>query len=615
MKIGTGFLASNLARLKKFGNGDLADTLAGRIQDGFRVEMSRSGDPIVFAGDYALHSRYDPRKEAFGLSEKIVSESPAAKGYILIGVGMGYLVEELLKNSNGKMLIAVEPSPEVLARAMDSREFGRLIAEVDLISGDDPEELYRKIAAAADGENNLKGMKVIISSAARQYAQEITTALEGRLNRTIRLSGQRLRILVVGPLYGGSLPITGYAASALRSLGHRVEVLDNSVFDPARLHLESVTRDKIHLNQLMGVFTATMAESVTAKVLDMKAQMVLFMAQSPTTPEVLEELRKIGIPTAFWFVEDGSLMEYGLRMAPFYDVFFHIQKGPFEDKLRRAGARQVHYLPLAADPEVHKPLTLTKEEFERFTSDVSHIGAGYYNRRRFFIGLLDYDFKLWGNEWEQAGPLAKILQDEGARVNTENMVKIFNATRINLNLHSSTYTESVNPHGDFVNPRTFELAATGAFQLVDERKLLPELFEPGKEVATFNDLAGCRKAIDHYLANPDEAKAIAEASRERVLREHTYRHRMEEMLGVVLEHHEPAFPGQPLNTVEALIEQAGEDSELAAFFTRMGDPDEELTLEGVVENICKEEGELGEAEAIFLLMNEFRQHAKEKGLV
>lgn len=87
------------------------------------------------------------------------------------------------------------------------------------------------------------------------------------------------------------------------------------------------------------------------------------------------------------------------------------------------------------------------------------------------------------------------------------------------------------------------------------------------------------------------------------------------MLGVVLEHHEPAFPGQPLNTVEALIEQAGEDSELAAFFTRMGDPDEELTLEGVVENICKEEGELGEAEAIFLLMNEFRQHAKEKGLV
>ena len=39
---------------------------------------------------------------------------------------------------------------------------------------------------------------------------------------------------------------------------------------------------------------------------------------------------------------------------------------------------------------------------------------------------------------------------------------------INLNLHSAMQGRGVNREGDFVNPRTFEVAATGAFQVVDD---------------------------------------------------------------------------------------------------------------------------------------------------
>ena len=62
-------------------------------------------------------------------------------------------------------------------------------------------------------------------------------------------------------------------------------------------------------------------------------------------------------------------------------------------------------------------------------------------------------------------------------------MRVFNASRINLNIHSCN-GEGLDPEADFVNPRTFELAACGAFQLVDERCLRPELFTD-QEVASF----------------------------------------------------------------------------------------------------------------------------------
>jgi len=158
------------------------------------------------------------------------------------------------------------------------------------------------------------------------------------------------------------------------------------------------------------------------------------------------------------------------------------------------------------------------------------VGAGYYNRRNFFQGLLDFDLKMWGSDWQGCPALNSVLQRDGARISTEESVKIFNASTINLNLHSSPYHEGVNPHGDYVNPRTFELAACGAFQLVDHRALLPDLFRVGEEVVCFATLAEARQLISYYLTHADERHAIAARARARALKDHTYEQRMQEML-------------------------------------------------------------------------------------
>ncbi len=158
---------------------------------------------------------------------------------------------------------------------------------------------------------------------------------------------------------------------------------------------------------------------------------------------------------------------------------------------------------------------------------------GYWNRRQLLPSLLghDWSFKLWGNEWENPGALGAVLQRGGARIDTPTSVKIFNATSVNLNVHSYT-GEGFDPEGDGVNPRTFELASCGAFQIVDYRSLLPPLFDDSM-MAVVKHPDDLLSAVTAFVHEPARRKSMAEASRKRVLEAHTYQHRMTTLLSTV----------------------------------------------------------------------------------
>jgi spore maturation protein CgeB len=164
----------------------------------------------------------------------------------------------------------------------------------------------------------------------------------------------------------------------------------------------------------------------------------------------------------------------------------------------------------------------------------------------------------------------------------------------------------VNPVGDYLNPRCFELAGAGAFQLVDERSALRAAFEPGSEVETFRDLDECRRKIRQFLAHPDEGVAIASAARTRALAEHTYVHRMQEALRVLCAGPVPLRPRRDAqNSAGAALQAAAAEPGLQAILRRL-EPERELDGDAIRLAIARGNGPLSREELLLLYLREAR---------
>jgi spore maturation protein CgeB len=339
-------------------------------------------------------------------------------------------------------------------------------------------------------------------------------------------------VLVAGPIYGGTLETARSTARACDTAGADTRLLDFGPFGEGWHIIERMSASADHRNRIQADYAKVLGEMVIAASADWRPDLVLALAQAPLNAAVCTRLRKAGMKVAFWFVENHRVQTYWKHVARDYDAFFAIQDEPFLTTVREAGSPKAIYLPTACDPDRHAPVALTDAERRRFGADLSFAGAPYLNRRRMLLGLVDLHPKIWGEGWA-GSELGRFVAEGGARFSLAEMIRIFSATKVNLNIHSANHVDGLDPDPDYVNPRTFELASCEAFQLVDRRLPLPALFAED-EVATFGSIAEMRSLITHYLADPDERLAMAKRARARVVAEHSFVHRVrrifEEML-------------------------------------------------------------------------------------
>ena len=166
-----------------------------------------------------------------------------------------------------------------------------------------------------------------------------------------------------------------------------------------------------------------------------------------------------------------------------------------------------------------------------------------------------------------------------------------------------------------MNPRTFEIAACGGFQLVDRRSLLGELFATGTEdaeLAVFDRIEDLVPRIQHFLAHPDEREAVARRGQVRVLRDHTYAARMQTLLDFVAQRR----PGWPkpraaAPAMEGLPEELA--AEIGVLLERLGLP-ADTGFEDLVWAVRQQKGKLGGLDAAVLFLDEWRKlYAKRMG--
>jgi spore maturation protein CgeB len=263
------------------------------------------------------------------------------------------------------------------------------------------------------------------------------------------------------------------------------------------------------------------------------------------------------------------------------------------------------------DPEIHKPVELTPEEREEYTCDLSFAGAGYYNRKQVFAGLTDYKFKLWGVDWDSR-ELINLVQHPDQRFTPEQFAKIVAASKINLNLHSSATHGGIDPDCDAINPRVFEVAACGGFQLCDPCKGLDALFDFETEVPVYRDLAELRARIDHFLKHEGERKKYAARARERALRDHTYDRRAQQMLDILLERCGGRILRKGITvqrSVAEAAERAGSDTELGRYLSSLP-PELPFALETIIERLSPDPTQRTYPEGVFAFMDEVRKMAE-----
>lgn len=564
------------------------------------VEIRATPDgPTLWKAGTCLDNPEKPRAGAEAWVTRAMKESRFEKvsHIIVVGFGSGYHLETLVARATHS-ISCIEPSLAVLRSALMSRDLRTVLEKLEQLSVN-PD--VKSLRGADDAELLVRPQSKALS---HESAEQITSSFYGRRG----LSVLNPKIAVLGPLHGGSLPIGQYTTAALSRLGQRARGIDMSGFDSAHQLVSSLVNDDGRRSLLRQTYVETLSSMLLESFAEKPIDILICMAQAPISARALLELRRQGVITVLWFVEDYLRFTYWREMAKYYDYVFTIQKGECIDAIKRAGAGHAHYLPTACDPRFHVPQRLTTEEQERWGAPISFVGAGYHNRQQMFAGLVGYPFKIWGSEWPLCKPFDRMVQEDSRRIAPEEYLKIFSGTEINLNLHSSNERDGVDPTGDFLNPRTFELAACGAFQLVDERSLLSEAFEVGKEIITFNSLPDLKSKIDYFLEHPEERREIAEKARARVSREHTYDNRIAEMLSVIYSHSFEKLKARESNSPwTEMIRKAECDPELRSRCEKAFKRGEEPVLDGLVADIVTGQGQLTETEQKLLFLFHVRK--------
>jgi spore maturation protein CgeB len=195
--------------------------------------------------------------------------------------------------------------------------------------------------------------------------------------------------------------------------------------------------------------------------------------------------------------------------------------------LRELGARRAEALFWGADPEFFAPRTAEK------TMDVFFYGYGDKFRQDWLQAMVgepsralpDTDFALGGRDFQGDIGRARTIGD----VTFNAFAQAISEARVNLCItrrpHATVHASS--------SSRPFELAAAGAAIVANPYDGIERWFEPGSELLVVNDADEAVAAYRDLLADPAQAAELGRRARERVLDEHTYRHRARQILELI----------------------------------------------------------------------------------
>lgn len=245
-----------------------------------------------------------------------------------------------------------------------------------------------------------------------------------------------------------------------------------------------------------------------------------FLVQGRPMNEVLDILKESNVPTMAYHLD----LYMGLERWNEYENsdYFKVQYFFTVDKLmaewlNEKTSTKGYYIPAGVLEEESYSLDLRKE------NDVIFVGSkGYHHEWPYRPQLIQWLQDTYGDRFKHYGGDGLGVM-RGSELN-----RLYGRTKVVI---GDTLCPGFNyPH--YFSDRLFETIGRGGFLIFPKIKGLENYFDLENELITYNygDFDDLKSKIDYYIENNHERKTIRERAFERVLREHTYTHRWEEIL-------------------------------------------------------------------------------------
>jgi spore maturation protein CgeB len=370
---------------------------------------------------------------------------------------------------------------------------------------------------------------------------------------------RRLNILLLKKK-GCSLPWAIEACKdALTELGHNVEVWDVSLFEKSL----STKPDFILCNNHMGLSEEMTLKFRIPHACWLEDDPFYWIKKDSSSPYKLlfvydkayiPKLKKMGFERVYFLplctdskrfeeieASSGLICDVSFVGGSYYKSF-EILEGFFkkwnDPKICEIAKKAITIQSENLSPHIYDILEILQEESQWFIPFEDSEGMVMFGRilagaatsvyrKRIIENLDEFNLHIYGDEgWK------KVIKGNNIKfmgsLPHKDLSKLFVHSKINLNL-------TTVPLKTTLTRRPFDVLACGGFVLSDYRQGIESLLEIDKEIVCFRDERELKEKLSYFLNHPEERRRIAKMGKKRVLREHTYRHRMEEMVNLVRE--------------------------------------------------------------------------------
>lgn len=335
-----------------------------------------------------------------------------------------------------------------------------------------------------------------------------------------------MRILLILPWGRTAFELGKYCKLALEEIGHRVD--DFGYFN---------CRVPKGLGILKDLEDFYIKKRLYRKISSFKPELILVIKGDTIPKDVITYIkRKFKIPLANYWIDDPYRLEVSSKLSPLYDFFFTNDINSVNVH-KNAGCPNVSFLSFGCMPKIHRKITLSQEELKQYGSDICFSGTVNPERAKILECLTDFDIKIWAPRYiyhlkedykiiKEKIPVDSSLYNKftNRQVWNEELVKVYNATKIVLNIHSPQTCPIM---------RDFEVTGCGAFLLTDYVNGLENFFKINQEIVCYKNKAELKELINFYLKYPQKRQEIAIKGQQRAYLQHTYVHRMKELISFI----------------------------------------------------------------------------------